>query len=1612
MGFDNECICNIQSLPGEYFCPVCRTLIIPSEALQSQCTHLFCKPCLAYVVATTHACPYDGYLVTEADSKPLVESNKSLAETIGKVQVYCLYNRSGCQWQGTLSDCISHCTGCSFGNSPVVCNRCGTQIVHRQVQEHAQTCPGLQPQGHVENAQVQASTATAQDANKDSSASASAASAVAPMTNVTTSTMGTTSSMSVPSTASTTATSITAAFQPQNQGVAIAYPQTGMQGATAEQWYQQQQQQQVHYQQYYQQYPAYDPYQQQYQQYNQYQQQAYQQYPQSNMQAAPQQVIQSHQQAQLQMQQQTHVQPQQNVLAQPHAQPQQNVQAQPLVQPQQNVQGQLHIQPQQNVQGQLHIQPQQNVQAQPHIQSQQNVQTQPHIPVHPQPTTQPQTQVQFPAQGMLLQAQQPSVPQAQVQLQPQPHTQPQPIAHPQPHLQSHQLPHAPFAQAQNFQAQQAHHYVQPQINPQASLGTVHQGQPSHPQLQPYPQASHQQVQIQQNQLAVVPQQPLQPHMQHQQPQPQNPPRPLQQSQLPQQNQSQPQFQQTHMPPQPRPLPQPLPQSQTPAQNLPQPQHPSAQGVTGYQSYPQPQSLSQVSPGLSQQRPIPPQSSAPPHALQNQFPVHQSQQIRPTQSHVPVQAQSHPHIQGHNSATFQSTISQSQPNYLPHQQQIQQSTVTQPHSHALAQQQAQSNFSSAQISQQSALSLQISSHSQHLSRPPVQPYMLPQLSGPPAQGRPIVPNQTMSQQEQHSPANRIQSGVSQESPNHKYMSRQHVTNQEPQSSHSESLGSLSTRSGADVGQMSAVGSDMKSAVLIKQADKVSDNANQVQQSEGGKGQVDANASETSKSMELVSTIKIDSGSKVLADVETPIGDVKVKAKESKNGNIMEKEKRAATSFVEGIESSHFSGNVEGEKELQPTGVKKNEKIEGFNVDSSPNGPTATHPLPRNSKPLEMADQVHEARGHNFASPANTIQAGQSRAQGQLQQDGLSHERAFLQSVHHDSSPSQMPQQNSGLVGHRGIPSGGSFGGQQMCPPPNIPGAFPPNMVDSSMLPQRASGPDRMFPQSMHPGGSIPDRRTHPSFASEATMFDSQLASSQPRPPGYAENIPYKAQGPLGEESFQPPREKPPFGSTFPPQKREEINSFPVQNPMHGPPSHFVGPRAMQVEPFVRSSRDGPPSGVFDEPRGIMGRGSHFGSDGQASRSGHPNMFGAVGYYNGRQPDTFGPIPGEHVPYGQQNILPEDTKMNGLSGKGQASVMHDLAFSHSVAEDTFRPLNLPKKGFRAAHGEKFGPMSTDSGKHTSNPRMFEEGPGHFDSDGANRFNVYGPGGMPLEKGQQQFGAGMSRLLDRTSRSELGPVFPAYQSGGRFPPVSGSLELGPLEIEDRQKGPPFHENLGGKHDTAGHSERLRHFPEFSRPHIDNRPPIKITGVQDIQGHFGRDPDHLRREINAFDSPRGHFNSVDRVGHGLLINNQGREPYGARNLPDHPRFGDSLRHGPFRGAEPIGFDGYGWRPFGDSKFPDSYVTHPVSHDVDSFENLNKRKHGSMGWCRLCMIDCETVEGLELHSQTKDHQNKAMEIVLSIKKENAKQKKLTSEEVEDANIPRRNIFEKLGGRR
>ncbi|KAL4558178.1 hypothetical protein LXL04_036376 [Taraxacum kok-saghyz] len=480
MGLDNECILNIQSLAGEYFCPVCRTLVYPHEALQTQCTHLYCKPCLTYVASSTQACPYDGYLVTESGSKPLMESNKALAETIGKTSVHCLYHRSGCVWQGPLSECTSHCSGCAFGNSPVVCNRCGIQIVHRQVQEHAQTCTvngganaNSQPQGS-ESAQDTAAV----DQSKIGNQAAPPASQPQPVAAVN--------------------------QTPPTNPLPQVPPSTGVQ-PPPDQWYQQQ---------YYQQYPGYDPFQQQQQQQTYQQYYPYQQRPPSQSQSQP--------QIQLPVQPQPPIQPQ----GPPQFQMSQVPSSVPPPQP-------VYPQVSQN-QGQVYP-------IQSHNQPQMPPQSYPQVN-HPPPQPQPQPQVAQYQQQPHPQMQPPPHPHFQPPPQPPPQSQPmnpqhpsyssQPHQHAPPPMQVHPPPPTQFPQPPPPHLRPSQPPPHMLLPPSQALPTVHPH--SQPGLPAHPRPIVHQVQQPTPQQYVQPPQTFsgQPHHggSFAQGRPQGPPPPLQQQQ--------------------------------------------------------------------------------------------------------------------------------------------------------------------------------------------------------------------------------------------------------------------------------------------------------------------------------------------------------------------------------------------------------------------------------------------------------------------------------------------------------------------------------------------------------------------------------------------------------------------------------------------------------------------------------------------------------------------------------------------------------------------------------------------------------------------------------------------------------------------------------------------------------------------------------------------------------------------------------------------------------------------------------------------------------------------------------------------------------------------------
>ncbi|XP_057772424.1 uncharacterized protein LOC130991994 [Salvia miltiorrhiza] len=519
MGFDIECIIDIHSYPGEYFCPVCRTLVYPNEAFQAQCTHLYCKPCLVHIANGSKACPYDGYLVTESDSKPLAESDKALAEKVGKVKVHCLYFRSGCTWEGTLSDCPSHCAGCSFGNSPVICNRCGIQIIHRQVHDHAQICPG----GY----DGQQAVASASGVTR----SATTSTAVTAVANQTVATSG------APVPQAQNPQNVSASQLPgQNANLqanantqAPAFASAAM--PAPDQWYQQQ------YQQYYQQYAGYDPYQQQQyyppqqQQFQQYQQPAVQVQGQHQSHVYSQAVMPPQPQGQAQVQPQPHLQqlqpPQQTnpvsqAAQQSHLQPQVQGQAQPPPQPQLQMpppQTQAQLAPQGQAQANAPGQAlapnyQVNPQQQPHPAMRPQTQIPPQALPPPPPQVHPSQPPQFPqAVGLRPPAQHPQAPQYQQGQGQMHHTQGsqahlQPQMHPQTqgYVQSSSQSNVQSqSQAQHYQSQPQHPVFHSQTNqPAAPAAPPQAPHPPHPPVSGH--HSYQQPQTTQKMQPGAPQQ--------------------------------------------------------------------------------------------------------------------------------------------------------------------------------------------------------------------------------------------------------------------------------------------------------------------------------------------------------------------------------------------------------------------------------------------------------------------------------------------------------------------------------------------------------------------------------------------------------------------------------------------------------------------------------------------------------------------------------------------------------------------------------------------------------------------------------------------------------------------------------------------------------------------------------------------------------------------------------------------------------------------------------------------------------------------------------------------------------------------------------------------------
>lgn len=638
-----------------------------------------------------------------------------------------------------------------------------------------------------------------------------------------------------------------------------------------------------------------------------------------------------------------------------------------------------------------------------------------------------------------------------------------------------------------------------------------------------------------------------------------------------------------------------------------------------------------------------------------------------------------------------------------------------------------------------------------------------------------------------------------------------------------------------------------------------------------------------------------------------------------------------------------------------------------------------------------------------------------------------ERRFPQPGYHDSNPSQFLQHYPGSDDRRGVPVGGSFLNQEIIPHQLVPYGHPPNMPDPAMASQRPPVSDRIFPQPM-------------SFSSQERRLPDQPHQMQVhgmRPPlsgrNYGEGFPQ--QGQTTEAFWPPPHAAAPGSGLPPPRAGFAPNSFeqqymlpPGQSQTHMPPTHAGGARAAPGEPLARPAMGGPAPGSLDAQRRIMGGGVGHSPPVHPIEA-EPYAVRRPGVYDDRQPETHRPLPTEHAPYGQSSAM----KINGMPNKASVGGMHDSVFG---AEDRLRPLAeemfkaFPDEGFNAPQ-DRFRPSASDPGQHV-NRREFEDlkqFPRPANLDEGLKLDGYISSSRSSDKAPHLSGGG--NVI--TSRP-----LPSYQSSSPFPP-SNAVSVTHLDIGERDRPAMLPEHIRRKHDAAV-ADPHNSAPEFGRHRIDGLPPLRSPG----------------REYDGFSSSRFGFGGQSRreafdkrdlhvFGPRFKASNfPPPEPgYFTREIPDVPgslcsdHLGSTMLPGQMRrfgpdiptilqhdtgapahvlssnirslGEHSLSADFPSHMFFGDSGFTGHFNSVSRKGDIDSFEQSRKRKPGSTGWCRICKIDCETVEGLDMHSQTRDHQNMTMDLVLQIKQDNAKKLKLTSDNAmpfEDANNSRKTNFE------
>lgn len=524
-------------------------------------------------------------------------------------------------------------------------------------------------------------------------------------------------------------------------------------------------------------------------------------------------------------------------------------------------------------------------------------------------------------------------------------------------------------------------------------------------------------------------------------------------------------------------------------------------------------------------------------------------------------------------------------------------------------------------------------------------------------------------------------------------------------------------------------------------------------------------------------------------------------------------------------------------------------------------------------------------------------------------------------------------------------------------------------------------------------------------------------------------------------------------------------FDMPSPSHLHHQQMVPPRSSQGEsmlalPLSLSSSMSHHLSSFEGPRGFMDRSLQYGQTLEQSSLSKPmDHMDILGnrrseVFENKQNDPqqlVGSRFSMTQPSGQQtNIM----KPNGASTKGHIEGMQAPAFPPIMGEEgSFRSMQhdsgrqFPDRKEFQDNSRKYKPGQFD-GQIPSNPDEMFPQIRHQKGQPAptSKFDQIAPTSRPLEGGPHGFLPDSISKYPFTSAGSPsgGPsrLFPPYQSIGSFPTSTGGPSMFNSDSGDGPRFPGIHEEMMGRRPESGgmRPDFMGPRSEFGRNRLDPLAPPRSPGKDYMgmpsgrpnigpSGGFGPvgGPPHLSRPIEdvnrdplGFDEQRNkpfgfHSGAMHNVfpsgqlppgvGNRFPPFHSGPAPGAPGALPNPMMMGDPVAN--FGVNIPMqGFPGEGGFFKKQGQMP---------NDAEPMDLGRKRKPGSTGWCRICQIDCYTVEGLEQHTQTREHQKRAMDMVLSIKQDSAKRQKISTEDPmsqENGNKTKKASFESRGSRR